>query len=128
MCHSHLPVQGNLGILDVTCKVYTTVMRSHTDRVGCIALDSHGKHLASVSDDGTVRVWDTDTLQQLYDFSIDMEQPITVCYHPSCPVFACGFMSGAVYVFDVSSTCLLSKSRYVYVLLFVFCVILVRVK
>ena len=90
---------------------YTTIMRSHTGRVLSIAVDPLRKHLATVSRDHTIRVWDAETLQQLYDFSAPKECPTTIAYHPSRQVFVCGFESGAVRVFNVLSTCLLAEHK-----------------
>ena len=57
--------QGNLGILDVSTREYTTLMRSHTGRVLCFAVDPMRRHLATVSEDCSIRVWDADSLQQV---------------------------------------------------------------
>ncbi|KAL8597433.1 hypothetical protein ACOMHN_050931 [Nucella lapillus] len=103
---------GNLGLLDVSSRDYTTVMRSHTGRVLSLAVDPYRKHMATVSQDHTIRVWDAETLQQLYDFSAPDECPSTICYHPSRQVFVCGFESGAVRVFNVLSTCLLAEHKH----------------
>ena len=54
-----------MGILDVSTRNYTTVMRSH---VGCVLsalVDPQRHHIATVSDDRTIRIWDFDTLQQV---------------------------------------------------------------
>ncbi|XP_035829418.1 WD repeat-containing protein 90 [Aplysia californica] len=103
--------KGNLGVLDVSTRAYTTLMRSHTGRVACFAVDPMRRHLATVSDDGTIRVWDADTLQQLYDFSAPDETPVTINYHPSRQLFACGFHSGTVRVFNVENTSLVAEHR-----------------
>ena len=57
--------QGNLGILDITTNGYTTVMRSHTSRILGLSLDPIRRHLATVSEDHTIRIWDLDTMQQV---------------------------------------------------------------
>lgn len=57
--------QGNLGILDISSRGYTTVMRSHTGRISSVAIDPYRKHLATVSEDHTIRVWDSESLQQV---------------------------------------------------------------
>ncbi|KAJ8318923.1 hypothetical protein KUTeg_004014 [Tegillarca granosa] len=89
---------GNLGILDISTRGYTTVMRSHTGRINGVAVDPYRKHIATVSDDHTIRVWDSETLQQLYDFSAATECPCAISYHPSRQIFACGFENGIVRV------------------------------
>ena len=57
--------QGNIGVMDVSTRSYTTVMRSHTDVINCMTLDATRRHLATVSDDHSIRVWDFDTMQQV---------------------------------------------------------------
>ena len=57
--------------------------------------------MVTVSDDETIRVWDLDTLSQLYDFRAANEKPCAVAYHPHQQVFACGFRNGAVRVFNI---------------------------
>ena len=49
---------------------------------------------------------------QMYDFSAPDETPCVINYHPHQQVFACGFMSGTVRVFNVENTCLLAEHRY----------------
>jgi WD40 repeat protein len=40
-------------------------MRSHTGRILSVAVDKQHRHLATASDDHTIRIWDLDTLQQV---------------------------------------------------------------
>ncbi|RUS87769.1 hypothetical protein EGW08_004515 [Elysia chlorotica] len=103
---------GNLGILDVPSRQYSTLMRSHTGRVSCFSVDPQHQQLATVSEDRTIRVWDLNTLQQLYDFSATDECPCCVTYHPKKQILACGFHSGAVRVISVEGTCLLAEHRH----------------
>ncbi|KAK6171134.1 hypothetical protein SNE40_019389 [Patella caerulea] len=104
-------ITGNLGILDVSTRGYTTIMRSHTASIHSISIDPYRKHIATVADDKTIRVWDAETLQQLYDFSAAKECPCTISYHPSKQVFACGFENGIVRIFNVSTTTMLAEHR-----------------
>ncbi|KAK2180206.1 hypothetical protein NP493_453g01010 [Ridgeia piscesae] len=55
---------GNIGILDVSSRGYTTVMRSHTAHILAMSIDPIRRHLATVAEDHTIRVWDVDTMQQ----------------------------------------------------------------
>ncbi|KAM3859558.1 LOW QUALITY PROTEIN: WD repeat-containing protein 90 [Diretmus argenteus] len=101
---------GNLGYLDVSSRGYSTVMRSHTDSVLGFSVDGIRRHLATASGDGTVRIWNMDSLQQLYDF-VSEDSPSSVAFHPSQQVVSCGFSSGIVRVFDISTAQLLAEHK-----------------
>uniref|UniRef100_A0A3Q2NPU8 WD repeat-containing protein 90 n=1 Tax=Fundulus heteroclitus TaxID=8078 RepID=A0A3Q2NPU8_FUNHE len=103
---------GNLGFLDVSSRGYSTLMRSHTDAVLGFSMDGIRRHLATASADGTVRVWNIDSLHQLYDFASE-DNPCAVAFHPHEQTFSCGFTSGTVRVFDVSSAKLLFANEAV---------------
>ncbi|XP_052262541.1 WD repeat-containing protein 90-like isoform X2 [Dreissena polymorpha] len=102
---------GNLGMLDITSRGYTTMMRSHVGSIRSVAVDPYRKHIATVAEDNTIRVWDSESLQQLYDFSAPNECPCTISYHPSRQIFACGFESGVVRVFNVQTTTMLAEHK-----------------
>uniref|UniRef100_A0A8C9YSR5 WD repeat-containing protein 90 n=1 Tax=Sander lucioperca TaxID=283035 RepID=A0A8C9YSR5_SANLU len=101
---------GNLGFLDVSSRGYNTLMRSHTDTVLGFSVDGIRHHLTTASSDGTVRIWNMDSLHQLYDF-VSEDSPCSVAFHPSEQVFSCGFSSGIVRVFDISSAKLLAEHK-----------------
>uniref|UniRef100_A0A8C1U243 WD repeat domain 90 n=1 Tax=Cyprinus carpio TaxID=7962 RepID=A0A8C1U243_CYPCA len=108
---------GNLGYLDVSSRGYRTLMRSHTASVLGFSVDCVRRRVTTVSRDSTVRVWDMDTMQQLYDFvSDDDESPCSVAFHPSMPLFACGSSSGTVRVFDIQTSSLIAQHRYIHTL------------
>uniref|UniRef100_A0A3Q1IQX2 WD repeat-containing protein 90 n=1 Tax=Anabas testudineus TaxID=64144 RepID=A0A3Q1IQX2_ANATE len=99
---------GNLGFLDVSSRGYNTLMRSHTDTVLGFSVDGIRRHLTTASSDGTVRIWNMDSLHQLYDF-VSEDSPCSVAFHPCEQIFSCGFSSGIVRVFDISSAKLLAE-------------------
>ncbi|GLD57492.1 WD repeat-containing protein 90 [Lates japonicus] len=101
---------GNLGFLDVSSRGYNTLMRSHTDTVLGFSVDGIRRHLTTASSDGTVRIWNMDSLHQLYDF-VSEDSPCSVAFHPSEQVFSCGFSSGIIRVFDISSAKLLAEHK-----------------
>ncbi|XP_033117799.1 WD repeat-containing protein 90-like isoform X4 [Anneissia japonica] len=102
---------GNIGVLNISTRSYTTLMRSHTDQVLSFSFDPLHRNIATVSRDRTIRVWDVQTLQQLYDFSTPQECPCAITFHPSLQCFACGFESGCVRVFNIASTSLVAEHR-----------------
>ncbi|XP_059181241.1 WD repeat-containing protein 90 [Centropristis striata] len=101
---------GNLGFLDVSSRGYNTLMRSHTDTVLGFSVDGIRRHLTTASSDGTVRIWNIDSLHQLYDF-VSEDNPCSVAFHPSEQVFSCGFSSGIIRVFDISTAKLLAEHK-----------------
>lgn len=100
---------GNLGVLNTSTRTYSTLMRSHTQKISAMSFDSTHRYLATVSFDESIRVWDLDTLAQLFDFQAPGELPCAIAYHPQQQCFACGFMSGCVRVFHVGTTNLLAE-------------------
>ena len=48
---------------------------------------------------------------QLYDFSPPKECPNNIVFHPHYQMFACGFKSGYVRVFNVTNTSLVVEHR-----------------
>ncbi|KPP58808.1 hypothetical protein Z043_123333, partial [Scleropages formosus] len=104
---------GNLGYLDVGTRQYSTLMRSHTDTVLGFSVDGVHRHITTASRDGTVRVWDLDSMQQLYDFVSEdtPDTPCSVAFHPSGQVFSCGSSSGTVRVFNIADSTLLAEHK-----------------
>ncbi|CAH2307904.1 WD repeat-containing 90 [Pelobates cultripes] len=102
---------GELGVLDVPSRGYLTLMRSHTQSL--LAFSHHRFHpqLATVSCDNTIRIWDTQSQQQLYDFTSNEETPCAVAFHPTQQAVACGFSSGIVRFFDVVATAVLAEHK-----------------
>ncbi len=106
-------INGNLGILDIVRKDYITLVRSHIDIILDASIDPMRKYIATVSNDSTIRVWDFETCKQLYDFSTPNEKPTKLCYHPiplnTESIFACGFNSGIIRIFNVAKAKLLHE-------------------
>ncbi|KAI1896220.1 hypothetical protein AGOR_G00092560 [Albula goreensis] len=101
---------GNLGYLDVRSRRYSTLMRSHTDTILGFCVDGIRRRITTASRDGSVRIWDLDSLQQLYDF-VSEDVPCSVAFHPSTQVFSCGSRSGVVRVFNIASSSLLAEHK-----------------
>ncbi|XP_041938455.1 WD repeat-containing protein 90 isoform X2 [Alosa sapidissima] len=101
---------GSFGYLDVGSRGYSTLMRSHTQTVLGFSIDGLRRHITTASSDGTVRVWDLDSMQQLYDF-LSEDTPSSVAFHPSLPVFCCGSSAGRVRVFDITTASMLAQHR-----------------
>lgn len=96
---------ATLGLLDVTQFSYSTILRSHNGRVlGAVARDPYAEEYVTYGEDRTIRVWDSLSSQQRFEFT--STDDITTCgaYHPSEHVLVCGFNTGFVRVFDVEKT------------------------
>ncbi|KAM7148990.1 WD repeat-containing protein 90 [Molossus nigricans] len=102
---------GHLGFLDIPSREYSMLVRSHTALVLALATECNRGQLATVSRDHTVRVWDLATLQQLYDLTSPEEAPCAVAFHPTQPVFFCGFSSGAIHSFSLEAPKVLVEHR-----------------
>lgn len=94
------------GILDVEAKEYANIIRSHSDTIVDASIDESNKFIVTCSLDGSVRVWSLDSLSQLYEFREATERPTRVCFRPSIvgdrTMFACGFSSGKIRLFNVT--------------------------
>lgn len=96
---------GTLGILDVMDHRYWTVLRSHVDSVVCVAARPPlGDEFLSIGKDNTIRLWDTTTGQQKFEFDSPQDSPLCGAYHPVEHMLAVGFASGAVRIFEVQTT------------------------
>uniref|UniRef100_A0ABM5EZ39 WD repeat-containing protein 90 n=1 Tax=Pogona vitticeps TaxID=103695 RepID=A0ABM5EZ39_9SAUR len=102
---------GNVGCLDIQSRDYCTIMRSHVESVLAFSVDGSQKQLVTVSRDRTIRVWDMETMQQLYEFSASDETPCTVAFHPSQHIFACGFDTGVVRTISLAASRLLEEHK-----------------
>uniref|UniRef100_A0A3Q3VM96 Uncharacterized protein n=1 Tax=Mola mola TaxID=94237 RepID=A0A3Q3VM96_MOLML len=102
---------GSLGFLNVSSRGYNTIMRSHTDTVLGFSVDGIRRHLTTASSDGTVRIWNMDSLHQLYDF-VSEDSPCCVAFHPSEQIFSCGFNSGIIRIFDISTAKMLAEHQH----------------
>ncbi|XP_066924682.1 WD repeat-containing protein 90-like [Clytia hemisphaerica] len=97
---------GNLGTIDIIQKSYSTITRSHLSPIISTSLNPVHQQIASISEDRTIKLWDLDTFQQVYDFQSPNEALTSVSCHPNSPELACGFVTGAVRIFSLSTTTL----------------------
>ncbi|KAF7239262.1 WD repeat-containing protein 90 [Varanus komodoensis] len=102
---------GNVGCLDIQSRDYCTIMRSHMDSVLAFSVERSQKQLATVSQDNTIRIWNLESMQQLYEFTASDETPCAVAFHPSQHIFACGFGSGVVRTISLAASALLEEHK-----------------
>lgn len=88
---------------------YKTLLRSHTDDILAIDFHSVKNNIITLSKDKTIRLWDIETLGEVYEFSVPLDQPLSVSAHPNLAIFACGFESGKMRIFDIETTEMLDE-------------------
>ncbi|KAK1941739.1 WD repeat-containing protein 90 [Phytophthora citrophthora] len=116
---------NSIGVLDISDQQYATLLRSHTKTITAMAPAPWESPLASLvlddirpggvgtaeselitaSSDGTLRVWDTMSGHQLYEFGMQQEQVTCLAASPvHSGIVAVGFVSGCTRIFDVHRT------------------------
>lgn len=97
---------GCIGVMDLGSTAYQTRIRSHLDTIYAVAFDPHRDEFATVSKDGTIRIFGIHSLEQIYEFMSPNETILCVAYHPSAAEYriACGFASGSVRIMDIATT------------------------
>jgi len=65
-------------------------LRGHDDTETNLAWSPDGKSIASMSDDGTVRLWDASTGREVRSFDVDLESLHTVAWSPDGKTLATG--------------------------------------
>eukprot|EP00928_Gymnodinium_smaydae_P026312 TRINITY_DN20709_c1_g3_i1.p1 TRINITY_DN20709_c1_g3~~TRINITY_DN20709_c1_g3_i1.p1 ORF type:complete len:2082 (-),score=410.92 TRINITY_DN20709_c1_g3_i1:81-6326(-) len=104
---------GSVGLLDMQSHGYTDVARSHGTTIVDAALSLNFQELVTASADGMLKVWSLETLGQTYEFSIPDDMPTVVACHPgSRHLFAVGFRSGSLRIFDVDGPAILCEHRH----------------
>ena len=85
---------------------YNTVMRSHVGPiVGIVGRGPYSSEFTTIGADKTIRVWDALSATQIVEFASERDDPTSGAYHPqqSEHLFACGFESGHVRIFDIDN-------------------------
>jgi WD40 repeat protein len=96
---------GSLGIVDIAQEKYVTLLRSHSDEIISADYNQERNYIITVSKDKTIRLWGVDgNFQKIYEFVSPNDQAISVSSHPTLPLFACGFESGTLIIFDIAIT------------------------
>jgi len=99
---------GSLGVLDLSNHNYKTFLRSHTREVRVLRVHSLSNYVVTLSDDLTIRVWDMQKYEQIYEFSYPAEDMcLSLDLMNTVNQFAAGFESGVFRVFDIEKTCVI---------------------
>ena len=104
-------LSGSLGVLDLASQRYKALLRSHVGDIIALALHAPSQNLITVATDKTIRLWEYSSFTQSYEFSSAEDLALCVAAHPTLPLFACGFLSGAIRVFDITATAVVEEYR-----------------
>jgi len=86
---THPPDVTLVKVWDLSGAAVLHTLSGHTKQVNCIAFSADSKSLASGSDDGTVRLWDVDTLTEVRTYNMGL--PLTsVAFTPDAKFLAAG--------------------------------------
>ena len=102
---------GLLGVLNLLNKVHRDLIHAHTKSLTDIDYDHRREQLISVGQDGTIRVWNSQTGQLMTEFTSERDIPVMVSYTPGRRSFACGFNSGRIKLFDLTTSKLLREVK-----------------
>jgi len=95
---------GSIGLLDKSNQNYKTLIRCHTDSIICMEYHQMHGSIITVSRDKTIRLWSKFNFDQNVEFASPIDQPLCVAAHPNLPIFAAGFESGTMRIFDIEKT------------------------
>lgn len=93
-----------LGSLDMTNNSYRTLLRAHASPIISIDVQPATGLLLTIAKDLTMRVWNFQNGEEMYEFTSLQDEPTAISFHPTQPFFVCGFGSGSVRLFHIEST------------------------
>ncbi|KAL4455065.1 hypothetical protein ABPG74_006447 [Tetrahymena malaccensis] len=104
---------GILTVFDRSTYQPETFLRSHTDEITQMLYHPFCNYLITLSSDFTIRLWDMEKYEQVYEFPYYPEDNcITLSCSNSSMTFAAGFNSGVFRVFDIEKTNTIFEGRY----------------
>ena len=100
---------ASLGVLSLPSAEFRTLLRSHSGPI--LGLDVHKSAglIVTTGEDRTIRIWTNDTFTQTHEFETTADYPLCPSFHPTERVFACGFSSGYIRIFDIDTASMSSE-------------------
>ena len=103
-------LNGSIGLLNVQSKQYKTVLRSPPGLIHSMIAHPSGDFLFTLEGDNCVRVWDVEKKSEAFQF-VSTKDPPNCLAAPKMLVFACGFQSGIIKIFDLEKTEILYECK-----------------
>lgn len=104
---------GGLGVLDLSNHNYKTFLRSHIDEIIQMTIHPYSNYLISLSADLSIRIWDLQKYEQIYEFSYPSDDTCTcIAAYPKGMTFAGGFSSGVFRIFDIEQTSIIKECKF----------------
>ena len=103
---------GSLGSLQISEQRYHTVLRSHIGSILHASVHNAQNSLITISDDHTIRLWNLESHEQISEFTSAHDPPCSVAAHPSEGIFAVGFKSGSLRLFDIDRTTVIMDFKH----------------
>ena len=104
---------NSLSILDLTNQNYKILLRSHSDTITALRYQDENSVLISLSKDGTIRIWDNNNLDQLYEFTYAKEDECNcIDVHPRQRHVVGGFQSGIFRVLSIERVEVISEYKF----------------
>ena len=88
-------------------------MRSHSEEVLQLEHQDHSDYLISRSKDNSIRVWNSETSEQLFEFNYTAkDECVSISAHPTEKHIAGGFQSGIFRIFEIESVTVKLEQKY----------------
>ncbi len=95
--------KGEIHILDTETGKRTEKLKGHTDAVTFLDYSPDGKILASTSYDGTVKLWDVATNQELHSFTMDGVLFQSLSFSPDGKILMAAIQGKGITLLDTAS-------------------------
>lgn len=104
---------GSVGVLNMQSHQYADLVHTHGAVISDAAISLFFQEVVTASRDGTLKVWSLTSMLQTEEFAVANDVPLVVAFHPAGRhLFAVGFRSGCMRVFDVDAPALLCEYRH----------------